>query len=137
MRLMTGHIRSTNRAKNLFGFYLLILLIINVYPFSGQTDVILHGYQLVFRLDYLLHAVMVLGFAWIYVWSKLQCEHIFREKEALIIIAISLLAALLLEGIQYYLPYRKFNPMDMLSNGFGAIIGSMFILFSDRLSKVK
>lgn len=126
-----------NRPKTVFWIWLVALIVLNVYPFGENVSNIFSGNKLVFRLDYLLHAAQVLGFAWIYIWSKLQCEHIFSEKEAMIIIAISLLAALFLEGVQYYLPYRKFNPMDMLSNIIGTIIGSMFILFSDKLSKVK
>jgi len=130
-------VKHMNLPKTVFLVWLVALAVLNVYPFDENISNIFGGNKLVFRLDYLLHAALVLGFAWIYIWSKLIREHIFREKEALLIIAVSLLAAMLLEGIQYYLPYRKFNPMDMLSNVFGAVIGSLFILLSDRLAKVK
>lgn len=127
-------IYGRSRIHVLFYSYLLGLLFLNVIPFSEKTSIILSGNKLVFRLDYLLHVILLLGFAWIYVWSRIKREVIFRDRETFLVIAISLIAAFCLEGIQYFLPYRRFNPLDLLSNLIGVTISSFFIMLSNRLS---
>lgn len=118
----------------MFWLWIVILVAVNIYPFSVQTSIILSGNKLVFRLDYLLHIALLLGFAWIYILSRIKREIIFRDRETFLIIAISLIAAFCLEGIQYFLPYRRFNPLDLLSNLIGVTISSFFIMLSNRLS---
>jgi len=123
-----------SKTRLLFWCYQIALLLLNAFPLDEKTSIILSGNKLVFRLDYLLHVILLLGFAWIYVWSRIKREVIFRDRETFLVIAISLTAAFCLEGIQYFLPYRRFNPLDLLSNLIGVTISSFFIMLSNRLS---
>jgi len=38
-------------------------------------------------------------------------------------------SAFLFECVQYFLPYRAFNPMDLINNLSGAIIGTIILSF--------
>lgn len=47
-------------------------------------------------------------------------------------LVIGVLFALVLEAVQYVLPYRAFNINDLLANGLGVVLGfvlMMFVLF--------
>ncbi len=123
--------------RKIFWIWLAALIFMNTYPFGESTSVVLSGNKLIFRLDYLLHATLILVFAWVYVWGRIRNENAFHDYEVFWVIAISLFSAVCLEGIQVFLPYRKFNPLDMLSNVIGALTGSLVILLSYRISLSK
>jgi len=59
-------VKHMNLPKTVFLVWLVALAVLNVYPFDENISNIFGGNKLVFRLDYLLHAALVLGFAWIY-----------------------------------------------------------------------
>ena len=48
--------------------------------------------------------------------------------KATLLIIIGLLFAFGLEFIQYYLPYRAFNINDLIANGIGIAIGTIFFI---------
>ncbi len=54
---------------------------------------------------------------------------IFSQNSILKYLLIVGGSAILFECIQYFLPYRTFNPMDLISNLTGAIIGAIIISF--------
>jgi len=47
-------------------------------------------------------------------------------------VEIVFVSAIGLELLQIIIPYRTFNPMDMIANLFGAILSMLFILISHR-----
>jgi len=124
-------------ARILFWFWVSALLVLHVVPLGENNSSLLSGNKLVFRLDYLLHVSVVLGFAWIYIWSRIRGESIFRDNEIFLVIIISFIVAVCFEGIQAFLPYRKFNPMDLLANMIGTLISSFLIIISYGLSLTK
>ncbi len=58
-----------------------------------------------------------------------RCGPIFSKKPVLKYLLIIGSSAFLFECIQYFLPYRAFNPMDLISNLSGAIIGTIILSF--------
>jgi len=116
--------------KKLFWYWLIILLVINVIPLGNDINKIIHKPVFKFRLDYLIHFISFLIFIPLYfIEIKLNCP-IFSKKPVLKYLLIVVSSAILFECIQFFLPYRTFNPMDLISNLTGAIIGTIIISFS-------
>jgi VanZ family protein len=87
---------------------------------------------LAFRLDYLAHAIMILCFAWIWVFGRVLGFQGFSVYEfSLIVVA----AAIGLELLQLVVPWRSFNPLDMVYNLVGAGMGIGFVVVSQRARK--
>ncbi len=80
------------------------------------------------RSDYLVHALTFLCFAGIYALKGLRGETIFRDRELPKIISIIIASAILFEAVQFFLPYRAWNPRDLVSNLIGAGLGVLIIL---------
>jgi hypothetical protein len=119
--------------KKLFWSWLIILFILNVIPLGTQTNESLSGNRFIFRLDYLIHATAFKGFAWIYLFNKVRYKSSFESKEIYFYSFVILGASIIFELIQLGIPYRSFNPWDMLSNLVGAIIGIGITVISNRL----
>ncbi len=115
--------------KKLFWYWLLILLVINVIPLGNDINKIIHKTVFKFRLDYLIHFCSFLIFIPSYFIEVRRGGPIFSKKPVLKYILIVGSSAILFECIQYFLPYRTFNPMDLVSNLIGAIIGIIIISF--------
>ncbi len=114
--------------KALYWAFALFLVVMNIIPL-GKADSSLSSKKVSFlRLDYLVHAVIMLGFAWIYLFAKCLRLQIFNSKEKLKLILIIFLFALLLESLQLLVPWRTFNPLDLYANLIGAALASIFIL---------
>lgn len=114
--------------KALYWAFALFLVGMNVIPL-GKADSSLSSNKVSFlRLDYLVHAVIMLGFAWVYLLAKCLGAHIFSTKEKLKLILFIFLFALLLEPLQLLVPWRTFNPLDLYANLIGAALASIFIL---------
>lgn len=79
-------------------------------------------YQLRFRLDYLLHANMILCFACIWLLGKIKGIRWFQRMESLKYSIMVLCIGIGLEWIQILVPWRSFNPMDMVFNIIGAVL---------------
>ena len=115
--------------KKLFWYWLIILLVINVIPLGNDINKIIHKPVFKFRLDYLLHFISFLIFIPLYFIDMKRGGPIFSKKPVLKYLLIIGGAAVIFELIQYFLPYRTFNPMDLISNLTGAIIGTIIISF--------
>lgn len=76
-----------------------------------------------FRTDYLMHVVMFIPFMTLF---HLRSINMTGKKVWFLpgLIAGSLLAASS-EGIQWFLPYRVFNTMDLLANFGGIFVGAV------------
>lgn len=116
--------------KKLFWYWLIILLLINVIPLGNDLNTVIHKPSVFkFRLDYLIHFCSFLIFIPLYFIEVRRGGPIFSKKPVLKYIFIVGSSAILFESIQYFLPYRTFNPMDLISNLTGAIIGTIIISF--------
>jgi len=115
--------------KKLFWYWLIILLVINVIPLGNDIYKIINKPVFKFRLDYLIHFYSFLIFIPLYFIEVKRGGPIFSKKPVLKYLLIIGGAAVIFELIQYFLPYRTFNPMDLISNLTGAIIGNIIISF--------
>jgi len=116
-----------------FWLWLLILLILNGIPLGSYVSGNLEGNEVLsIRLDYLLHIVMILAFAIIWVLGKKWNVRWFTKHETLKYCAVVVLAGIGLELIQLALPWRAFNPMDLLANLIGAALAAAIIIVSNR-----
>ena len=116
--------------KKLFWYWLIILLLINVIPLGNDLNTVIHKPSVFkFRLDYLIHFCSFLIFIPLCFIEVRRGGPIFSKKPILKYILIVGSSAILFECIQYFLPYRTFNPMDLISNLTGAIIGTIIISF--------
>ncbi len=116
-------------SKWLFWGWLIIVLTTNVIPLGNDINKIIHKPVFKFRLDYLIHFCSFLIFIPLYFIDIKQDSPIFSKKSVLKYLLIVGSSAILFECIQYFLPYRTFNPMVLISNLTGAIIGTIIISF--------
>ena len=116
-------------AKKFFWYWLIILLVINVIPLSNDINKIIHKTVFKFRLDYFIHFCSFLIFIPLCFLDIKRGDSIFSKKPVLKYLLIVGGSAILFEFIHYFLPYRTFNPMDLISNLTGAIIGTIIISF--------
>ena len=129
--------RIADRVKWLFWGWLIIVVVFNVIPLGKETNRSLSGnniYQ--FRLDYVVHSLTFLVFAWIWVLGKIKNVCWFKSYEVLKFGGIVFISALGLELLQILIPYRTFNPMDMMANLIGAILTMLCIFISHRLHRL-
>ncbi len=115
--------------KRFYWLWLLVLVVFNAIPLGNEANRSLSGNKLWrWRLDYLLHLAMILVFAFIWVMGKNRNVNWFASYETLKYIMVVVAAGIGLELIQLALPWRAFNPMDMLSNLIGAGLATLIIL---------
>lgn len=116
--------------KGLYWGFALFLVLMNVIPL-GKADASLSSGKISFlRLDYLVHGVIMLGFAWIYMLAKCLNIRVFASREKTKLILLIFLFALLLEPLQLLVPWRTFNPLDLSANLVGAALASLFVLIA-------
>jgi len=117
----------------LFWGWLIIVVVFNVIPLGKETNRSLSGNKIYqFRLDYVVHSLTFLVFAWIWVLGKIKNVCWFEGNEVLKFGGIVFVFAMGLELLQIFIPYRTFNPMDMIANIVGALLAMLFILISHR-----
>ena len=119
---------SLRKYKSLLFIYAFLVVILAVLPINSSGNAINHVFILSFRLDYLIHFVMYIPWAFL-IWKITGAS--FRKNAGMVVfyIALGLVFAALTEGIQYFLPYRAFNINDMIGNGIGVLLGSVVFLF--------
>ena len=120
---------NTDISKWLFCGWLIIVLTTNVIPLGNDINKIIHKPVFKFRLDYLIHFCSFLIFIPLYFIEVRRGGPFFSKKPVLKYMLIVGSSAILFESIQYFLPYRTFNPMDLISNLTGTIIGTIIISF--------
>lgn len=113
---------------NLVWVWLIVLVIINVIPIGNEANHSLSSNEVFsFRLDYLLHSIMILVFAWIWVFGKMKSLRFFCRHERLSYSLLVLSAGIGLELLQLMVPWRSFNPVDMYYNLFGAALAVLLV----------
>jgi glycopeptide antibiotics resistance protein len=103
--------------------YAMAILILSVAPTNSIKQVDLGStWVLSIRSDYLLHVLLFLPWMVLVSWR-------WREKRGAVFFVKALTAGLFLavisEGVQYWLPYRQFNLVDLGANGVGLAIGAL------------
>ena len=134
-----------NRRKFLqfaFSIYISLLLIVSIIPSGGSFNEDRFFFlQFELRLDYILHFCAFFGF-FVLLWllTVLKTPVTISDFRKLFFVAVLLSTGT--EIIQSFLPYRTFNPLDLLSNLSGVLLGAIFfrlhqIFISNKLIKKK
>ena len=128
--------RMANGARWLLWGWLMVVLVLNVVPLGNELNQDLTTKRFVFRLDYVVHSLTFLVFAWIWVLGKIKDVCWFESYEVLKFGGIVFVSAIGIELLQIFIPYRTFNPMDMIANLFGAILTLLCVFISHRLHRL-
>ena len=124
--------------KRLFWLWLLILIVLNMIPLSREVNRSLSRNMVFdFRLDYLIHFTMMLFFAIIWGVGKRRNVSWFAKHETLKYCGVLLIAGIGLELLQLVLPWRTFNPMDLLANFVGAALAVAIIIVSKLIANLR
>jgi len=105
--------RMVNGVRWLFWVWLIVVLVLNVVPLGNELNQDLTTKKFVFRLDYVVHSLTFLVFAWIWVFGKIKNVCWFERYEVLKFGGIVFISAIGIELLQIFVPYRTFNPMDL------------------------
>ncbi len=129
---------------SLLPLYIIIVLVLHIIPygdpFGGSFDLSLNRIEIgAFRMDYLLHAAVFIFWQFLLLFRvvpkkagdpgrlplrrRLAFQAVTLGQFGLWIIAGIIFAAAA-EGIQYWLPYRAFNLMDVIFNILGVLLGA-------------
>ena len=105
----------------------MLILLLSVIPNSTPDRILLANFNFEMRLDYLLHffIYLPLGFA-LMKWSKVK----HNGAQIFYTVILLLTYSILPEAVQYYIPYRTFNPYDLLFNMAGTIVGCLIIIIT-------
>jgi len=131
----TNKEQETKNVKSILFTYIAVLILLAVLPINGTNSILNNNYLLNIRWDYLVHALVYIPLVPLIIIVQIKTGRNVQlhgratlSFRTLNIIIISLLYAFSLEGIQYFLSYRAFNINDMVANGVGVILGSIFYL---------
>ena len=119
-----------------FWGWLIVVLALNVVPLGNELNQDLTTKRFIFRLDYIVHSLTFFVFAWIWVFGKIKDVCWFYSYEVLKFGGIVFVSAMGIELLQIFVPYRTFNPMDMMANLFGVILTLLCIFISHRLHRL-
>jgi len=122
------------KGKLLLMIVVLGMIVINIIP-TGSSQVLTSERILNIRLDHILHYMIWLGFAWLWVFSRICDIRFFQRHELFKYAALLFLTPLLCEYLQKMVPYRSFNPVDLIYNFLGAGLAFIFILLSKAQEK--
>jgi VanZ family protein len=102
--------------------YILVIIMLAVFPFSqAGLKSVNTVYVVSFRLDHILH---LLVFAPFYSLMAISFPPKTLTRNLLIVLVV-IFISLAAEYVQFFLPYRTFNPADLLANFGGAVLGLM------------
>ena len=124
--------RMADGVRWIFWGWLIIVVFLNVVPLGNEINRDLTAKRFIFRLDYVVHSLTFLAFAWVWVFGKVKNVCWYESYEVLKFGGIVFVSAVGVELLQIFIPYRTFNPLDMMANLFGAILCILFILISHR-----
>jgi len=109
------------------GAYILLLLLLHVVPL-GPADVNQYGVGGL-RADYCLHALVFLPWMFLGPFRRRPAAlPLPKTARAAAWLGLGIVAAVFLEGLQYSLPYRSFNPLDAVFNAAGVTAGALMWL---------
>ena len=103
-----------------------LILVLSVIPDNSPDTIEIINYE--WRLDYPKHLIVFLPLGFSLVRIKPESNTLF--------IFIGLIVGALPEMIQYFIPYRAFNPLDVASNILGLLAGIGLYFFIKRKVKI-
>ena len=107
----------------LFFVYCIMLLLLAILPINGVSSPLNHTFIVKIRLDYLFHAFIFIPWMLLIFLTYNNGNRYKKLSYILFWISYGILAAIITEGTQYFLPYRSFNINDLLANLIGVILG--------------
>jgi len=116
-----------NLYLRLLVLYIITVFILHVIPTGSSISLNRIEFGS-FRADYLLHTLVFLP------WMILVKVHYLKSEKPLPVKAVAswflagILFAALCETVQLVVPYRSFNPYDLIFNVSGVIFGYLFFL---------
>ncbi len=117
---------------------LLLMLIVNVIPIENSNSASMSSKRLfIFRLDYILHSLIWLAFAWLWIFSRIIGFRFFGRYEIVTYLLLLFVSATVCEYLQMLVPWRAFNPVDLSYNLIGAALATVFIFISGSGSKAQ
>jgi glycopeptide antibiotics resistance protein len=103
--------------------YVLIIMVLSVADVNSNKQVNLSStWVLSIRSDYLLHALLFVPWMVLVRWRWKEKKGAWFFMKAL---GAGLLLAVISEGVQYWLPYRAFNLVDLGANWVGVVLGGI------------
>jgi VanZ family protein len=118
-----------------FALYIVALIIMNVIPNFTPTSLQLDG-DSVFRTDYILHILVFILLPVMYYFSRGRTFADRLLKNRRFIFIAGLFFSMFVELIQLGVPGRTFNPMDMVFNGGGYLLGVGVVVLMDHRGSV-
>jgi VanZ family protein len=113
--------KLTQFRTSFFWLYVIVLVLLAVLPINSQSSYQLNNsYVVNIRLDHFLHGIIFFPWVLLAKWS-------YPARNTILVFA-GLIAAVLLECVQFFLSYRTFNINDMIYNVTGVLIGSIVLL---------
>ena len=118
--------KSKKTLSILFVVYASLLLLASILPAFGALNKAKVDLLFELRFDYFIHFCAYFGFYFLLIISNFSRKFIISKKEFLFFVVLTLLFSIVTEIIQHFLSYRTFNPLDMLSNVLGVVLGILF-----------
>jgi glycopeptide antibiotics resistance protein len=125
---------TRNRLQQLsvisFWIWSATILIVSISPGAGVGSAIIGDYK--FRLDYPLHAIAFIPLP-VLSWIHRGCsKNFFNQAGYRNTIIFCFLLAIVAETLQIFVPTRTFNPLDIVSNSTGVVLGVIAVAFLSR-----
>jgi glycopeptide antibiotics resistance protein len=126
---------TRNRLQQLsvisFWIWSATILIVSISPGAGVGSAIIGDYK--FRLDYPLHAIAFIPLP-VLSWIHRGCsKNFFNQAGYRNTIIFCFLLAIVAETLQIFVPTRTFNPLDIVSNSLGVVLGlAAVVILSGR-----
>ncbi len=112
--------------KLLFPLYVIGLVLVHALPHSSGTIAFNKLYFGPLRGDYLLHAAVFLP--WMFLILAVNNQRPFGGLKYIVALVAGILIAAACEGLHYWLPYRSFNPMDLVFGVSGVVVSALMVL---------
>ena len=115
-----------------FWFCLILILVASSIPKLPDPSIELKSFDLILRIDYILHfsQYAILGSLFV-LWQGLKNKE-FTNRTLIISLIFGIVLASLDEYHQFYIPGRRYNPVDMFYNSLGIISGLIFTVLYIR-----
>lgn len=107
-------------AQLLVSSYLIVLILLATLPINGSKSTVNKTFVAEIRLDYLIHATFLIP------WMIFLLLFDWKTKKVYVIwFSLGLITAFFIEYVQYFLPYRTYNILDLLNNFLGLFLGTL------------
>jgi glycopeptide antibiotics resistance protein len=120
-----------NLSVTTFWIWSATILLVSVSPGAGVGSAIIGDFS--FRLDYPLHTIAFIPLP-VLSWIHRGCSrNFFSQSGYRNTIIFCFLLAIVAETLQIFVPTRTFNPLDIVSNSLGVVLGlAAVVILSGR-----